>query len=301
MNSSTAKWAYLLLLSLIWGSSFILIKKGLEGLTAMQLGALRTIVTGSVLLLAGGWTFKSIPKSKWKWLVASGLLGSFLPAFCFAFAETEIDSAVVSVLNSLVPINTIILGVLIFNINSTKKQVVGILIGLVGTIILILAGARLNPDQNYIFAGFVIAATLMYAANANIIKRYLSNVSPLAIAAGQYVFIIIPAIVILLTSNFFDDKTIDHPKFYPSIGYIVLLSVFGTAIAKVAFNKLVHLSSPVFASSVTYIMPIVALFWGILDGESFGIIQSLASILILLGVYLAHRKKSFKSKKPSQK
>ena len=292
MKNLNIKWIYLLILSLIWGSSFILIKKSLLGLTPYQLGALRTIITGIILLVFGFNKLKAIPKSKWKWLLLSGLLGSFIPAFFFAIAETEIDSAVTSILNSLVPLNTILLGFAIFKIASTKRQVLGVIIGFTGTAILILKGAELNPNQNYLFASFIIASTVMYAANVNIIKRHLQDVKPLAIAAGSYAFIIIPAFIILIFSNFFTLETYNNPALPKALMYITILAVFGTAIAKVLFFKLVQLSTPVFASSVTYIMPIVALGWGILDGETFSFIQGLAALLVLVGVYLSHKHKA---------
>ena len=289
MKKFNIKWVYLTLLAIIWGSSFILIKKSLIGLTALQLGALRTIITGVILLIVGYKTFKIIPKSKWKWLFISGLLGSFIPSFFFAIAETEIDSAVASILNSLVPLHTILLGFAVFNIASTKRQVLGVIIGFIGTCILILKGADLNPNQNYWYAGFVIASTLMYAANVNIIKRYLQDVTPLAIAVGNYCFIIIPAVIILIFTDFFTKNTLRNPNLESALVYVIILSVFGTALAKVLFNKLVQISTPVFASSVTYLMPIVALIWGYLDDESFGVIQGFAALLILLGVYLSHK------------
>ncbi|MFC0603612.1 DMT family transporter [Winogradskyella pulchriflava] len=292
MKNPNIKWIYLIVLSVIWGSSFILIKKSLLGLTPYQLGALRTIITGLLLFAFGFSKLKSIPKSKWKWLLVSGLLGSFIPAFFFAIAETEIDSAVASILNSLVPLNTILLGFAVFKIASTKRQVLGVIIGFIGTAILILKGSELNPNQNYLYAGFVIASTLMYAANVNIIKRYLQDVKPLAIAAGNYVFIVIPALIILLFSGFFTSETFHNPNLPKALLYVTILSVFGTAIAKVLFNKLVQISTPVFASSVTYIMPIIALIWGVIDGESFSFIQALAASLILVGVYLSHKRKA---------
>jgi len=292
MKDLNIKWIYLLILSIIWGSSFILIKKSLLGLTAYQLGALRTIITGLILLTFGFNKLKTIPKSKWKWLLLSGLLGSFIPAFFFAIAETEIDSAVASILNSLVPLNTILFGFAVFKITSTKRQVSGVIIGFIGTAILILKGSELNPNQNYIYASFVIASTIMYAVNVNIIKRYLQDIKPLAIAAGNYAFIVIPALIILVFSDFFTPKTFENPAFINAFIYVTILSVFGTAIAKVLFFKLVQISTPVFASSVTYIMPIVALIWGIIDGESFSFIQGLAALLILVGVYLSHNRKA---------
>ncbi len=292
MKNPNVKWIYLLILSVIWGSSFILIKKSLLGLTAYQLGALRTIISGAILLTVGYNKLKTIPKSKWKWLLLSGILGSFIPSFFFAIAETEIDSAVASILNSLVPLNTILLGFAVFKIASTKRQVLGVIIGFIGTAILILKGAELNPNQNYLYAGFVIASTLMYATNVNIIKRYLQDVKPLAIAAGNYVFIVIPAFIILLFTDFFSAETFNNPALPKALLYITVLSVLGTAMAKVLFFKLVQISTPVFASSVTYIMPIVALLWGVLDGEAFSFIQGLAALLILVGVYLSHKRKA---------
>jgi drug/metabolite transporter (DMT)-like permease len=290
MKNPNIKWIYLIILSIIWGSSFILIKKSLLGLTAYQLGALRTIITGFILVAVGYNTLKQIPKPKWKWVIISGFLGSFFPAFFFAIAETEIDSAVASILNSLVPLNTILFGFAVFKIASTRRQILGVIIGFIGTAILILKGSELNPNQNYLYAGFVIASTLMYAANINIIKRHLQDVKPLAIAAGNFVYIIIPALLVLIFDDFFTKETFNNPLLLESIIYVTILSVFGTAIAKVIFTKLVQISTPVFASSVTYIMPIIALIWGVLDGEAFSFIQSIAALLILAGVYLANKR-----------
>ena len=289
MQIKNPKWVYLFILSLIWGTSFILIKKALIGLTPFQLGALRTIITAVFLFIVGFNRIKTIKKKDWKWIVVSGFLGSFIPAFLFAIAETEIDSAVTSILNSLVPLNTILMGFAVFKISSTKRQVIGVVIGFIGTAILILEGAELNPQQNYLYAGFVIVSTLMYAANVNIIKRYLQDVKPLTIAVGNYVPIVIPALVILIFSGFFNQSNFNDSDFTISIGYVVVLSFFGTAMAKVLFNNLVQISTPVFASSVTYIMPIVALGWGFLDGESFSALQGFATLIILIGVYLANK------------
>ena len=289
MQIKNSKWVYLFILSLIWGTSFILIKKALIGLTPFQLGALRTIITALFLFIVGFNRIKTIKKKDWKWIVVSGFLGSFIPAFLFAIAETEIDSAVTSILNSLVPLNTILMGFAVFKISSTKRQVIGVVIGFIGTAILILEGAELNPQQNYLYAGFVIVSTLMYAANVNIIKRYLQDVKPLTIAVGNYVPIVIPALVILIFSGFFNQSNFNDSDFTISIGYVVVLSFFGTAMAKVLFNNLVQISTPVFASSVTYIMPIVALGWGFLDGESFSALQGFATLIILIGVYLANK------------
>ena len=156
MHPGKKKWVFLAVLSLIWGSSFILIKKGLIGLTPLQLGALRIIVSGVFIFIFGFYTLKDITRKQWKWLIISGFLGTFFPAFLFAFAETEIDSAVASILNSLTPLNTILIGFSIFKIVSSTRQIIGVAIGFIGTALLILKGADLNPDQNYLYAGFVV-------------------------------------------------------------------------------------------------------------------------------------------------
>lgn len=294
MFQDNKKWLYLIILSLIWGSSFILIKKGLIGVSPLQLGSIRIILSGLFLFLVGFKSLKKIPKKAYKWILLSGFLGTFFPAFLFAYAETEIDSAVASILNSIVPINTIILGVLAFKIYSNRNQILGVIIGFIGTILLIITGAQINPDQNYWYAFLVIIATINYALSVNIIKRHLQHVPAISIAVGNFVVIMIPSILILIFSGFFTSEVIQSPDLPMSLFYILLLSIFGTAIAKVIFNKLVQISTPVFASSVTYLMPIVALIWGVLDGESFGFWQIFATLIILLGVYLANSKKSIR-------
>lgn len=292
MTNNQQKWFYLIVLSLIWGSSFILIKKGLIGLSPIELGALRIIFTGFFLFVFGFKSIRTIEKKNWKWMIISGFLGSFFPSFLFAFAETEVDSGVVSILNSLVPLNTILFGLAVFKITSTKRQVFGVIIGFIGTALLIANGAKLNPNQNYLYAGFVILATVMYAMNVNIIKKYLQNEKPMAIAVGNFAVIIIPAIIVLLFTDFFSQTIYKTETIIPSILYIVLLSLFGTALAKVLFNKLVQIASPVFASSVTYLMTLVAILWGSMDGEKISAMQFVGAIIILFGVYLANKKKT---------
>ncbi len=291
MIKENKKWIFLFLLALIWGSSFILIKKSLIGLSPMQLGSLRIIITGFILFIAGFNSLKNLSKNAIKWIALSGFLGTFFPAFLFAYAETEIDSAIASILNSIVPINTILFGFLAFNIISTKRQIIGVLIGFAGAILLISNGAAINPNQNYWYAFLVIIATVMYAFNINIIKRHLQNIPPLTIAVGNFMVIIVPAFLVLIYSGFFTQQVLQGPNFSISIFYVFLLSLFGTAIAKVLFNNLVQISTPVFASSVTYIMPIVAVFWGLLDNEVFSFWQGIATLIILGGVYLANSKR----------
>ncbi len=294
MPNKSLKWVYLFVLSIIWGSSFILIKKGLVGLDPLQLGALRILFSATVLLLFGWNSLKKIKKSDWKWIGITGLLGTGLPVFLFAFAETEIDSAVVGILNSSVPLLAFIFGILLFGAQFIQRQFIGVLLGLVGAGALIYIGAQINEDQNYWYASLVIIAASFYALNVNIIKRHLQEVPAIAIAAGNFVFLIIPAAIILAISGFFDLPVTTDATLQQSIGYIVILSIFGTALAKVMFNKLVQMSNPVFASSVTYLMPIISVMWGLLDGEAFTMLQFIATLIILVGVYIGNsaRKKA---------
>ena len=283
------KWFYLAALSFIWGSSFILIKKGLVGLTAVELGSIRIIISALVLL---PFTFKrlmAITFKQWKWIIISAFVGSFFPAFLFAFAEQEIDSSVASILNSIVPLNTIIIGLVLFGIKSTKRQIIGVLLGFFGAYQLILSGINLNPDQNYFYSGLVIICSFLYAFNVNIIKKYLQELSAVAIATGHFIVILIPSIIVLLISDFNFEK-LQNPQTQTSLFYVTLLAIFGTTLAKILFNKLINISSAVFASSVTYSMLIVSIFWGVMDGENFSINQLFATIIIVIGILLTNKK-----------
>ncbi len=288
------KWFYLIALSLIWGSSFILIKKALVGLEASQLGSLRIIFSSIFIFLIAWRNIFSIKKIEWKWIIISAFLGSFFPAFLFAFAEKEIDSSVASIINSIVPLNTLILGMIIFKIESTKRQIIGVLVGFFGTYLLISSGLKLNPDQNYNYAGLVILCSFLYALNVNIIKKHLQHLSALTITVGHFTAIILPAVLVFLFSDF-EFSSLEKDEVKTSIFYVFILALFGTALAKIIFNKLIKISSPVFASSVTYSMLIVSIFWGIVDGEKFSIHQLIATLIIVFGVILTNKKSNIKN------
>ncbi|KOY51482.1 DMT family transporter [Polaribacter dokdonensis] len=290
MNSQQQKWLYLLLLSFVWGSSFILMKKALIDLTPVQVGALRMLIAGVFLLAFGFKSLKQIKRKHYKYIVYTALLGTFFPVFLFAFAVNGIDSSIASILNSLTPFNTFIFGVLAFGLKFKKEQLLGIVIGLIGTIVLIVKGADLNPNQNYWFTLLVVIASIGYALNVNLVKKHLSDVSALSIVTGNFLLLVIPAFIVLYFSDFFETVEFTDAK-TSALGYVAVLAIFGTGIAKVFYNKMVHLASPIFASSVTYLIPIVAVFWGILDGEELSVVQLMAGLIILLGVYLLNRSK----------
>ena len=289
MKNIQLRWIYLIILSIIWGSSFILIKKSLIGLTPVQVGALRILITAFVLVVVGFKEIFTIKKKHWYAIFLTATLGTFFPAFLFAFAIKGIDSSIASILNSLTPLNTLLIGAFLFGFTFVRRQLFGILIGLTGTAILIFKGAALNPHQNYWYALLVILSSIGYALNVNILKKYLSDLSALAVTVGNFVILIIPAFIVLWYSNFFQTFEFSETT-RSSLLYITLLAIFGTAFAKTLFNKLVQISSPVFSTSVTYLIPIVAVTWGLLDNEKLTFIQLLGGILILLGVYLTNRK-----------
>lgn len=289
MSNNQLRWAYLILLSLIWGSSFILIKKSLTGLTPVQVGALRILITAFTLLLVGFKGIAKIKKKHWFYITITAFAGTFFPAFLFAYAIDKIDSSIASILNSLTPLNTLIVGAIFFGFTFKRFQLLGIFIGLIGTIILILNGAVINSDQNYWFAFFPILASIGYAFNVNILKKHLSELNALTVTVGNFIILIIPTSIVLWSSGFFGSFTYtDETK--SALIYITILAVVGTAFAKTLFNRLVQLSSPVFSSSVTYLIPLVAVLWGIWDGEKLTVIQLFAGIMILLGVYQTNKK-----------
>lgn len=288
MKLEQLKWAFLLALALVWGSSFILIKKGLVGLTALQLGSLRIIFAAFFLLLIGFKSVSKIPIHQWKYIALTATLGTFIPAFLFAIAQTQIDSSVSAILNSLTPLNTMILGGLVFGLNFKRSQIFGVIIGLLGTVLLIVNGAMHHPEQNYYYAILVIIASICYAANVNLIKKYLSDLSPLSITTGNFLVLLFPALIVLFFSGFFEVIAVESVQH--SVLYIVVLGVVGTGIANIIFFKTIQISSPVFATSVTYLIPIVAFSWGLLDNEMLTPVQFFGAFVILVGVYLAAKK-----------
>ena len=291
MSLSLRKWGTLVILSLIWGSSYILIKKGLTGLTPIQLGSLRVIVTTIIMAPIGYQKIKHIPRQKMKWVALSAFVGSFFPAYLFAFAETEISSSITAVMVSLTPLFTLLISVFVFGEELLKKQVFGVLIGFTGIIVLI-NNELFSSSFNILYIMFIVLAAFCYAVNANVLKYKLSNIPALGIVFMSFLFMFVPAFIILCFSDFpFSDFTSD-PLIIESIIYIVILALFGTAIAKVLYIKLLAISTPVFSVSTTYLMPVVAIFWGLLDGEEFKLTQFIGTAIILLGVYLVTKKKA---------
>ncbi|MBC7523808.1 MAG: DMT family transporter [Flavobacterium sp.] len=288
MISKQLKWILLITLALIWGSSFILMKKGLLGLNPFQIGALRIIFTSFFVIVIGFKSIATIKHFQWKYIALTSLFGTFVPAFLFPLAETKVSSSICSILNSLTPLNTLLIGVLTFGLTYNRRQFLGIIIGLFGTAILIFTGDDAANSSNYYFSVFVIIASICYAINVNLIKKYLSDVKPLAITTGNFLILLVPALLVLFFTDFKDRIHTSDTQI--ALIYILILGVIGTGIANIIFFKLIQMSSALFATSVTYLIPIVAFFWGILDHESLTFMQLLGAFVVLIGVYLANKK-----------
>ena len=290
MDRIAKKWIYLFLLSIIWGSSYMLIKKGLVGLSPIQLASFRIVMTSFILIFFGLRHVKNLSREKWKWLSVTGFFGTFFPTFLFAYSETKIDSSVVAVLNGLTPLFTLFIAVLFFGYTFRKLQFVGVAVGLLGTIMLIYDQYSSKSFSNANYSLLVLIASLCYGFNVNILKYKLKGVSSMGIAIGNFLAITPPALILLILSDFSWNTFYEEKNILTSLLFVFILASMGTALAKVIFNELVTISSPVFSVSTTYLLPIVAIGWGILDGESFGIGKFLSAFVILAGIYLITKK-----------
>lgn len=283
-------WIRIAILALIWGSSFILMKRGLYApdgtalFTGMEVAALRIASAFLILLPLIIRHLRSIPKDKLWIILASGFLGNGLPAILFAIAQTNISSSLTGVLNSLTPIFTAIAGILLFGSKLNKKVIYGLILGLGGSAILVLNAKGLN-FKGLAYSGLVVLATVMYGLNVNLIKSKLNDVPPLRIASVSFMATGILACFGLFFSDNIHLVTSDV-QYSSALFYVCILGVVGTAFAVMMFNKLIKDTTAVFASSVTYFIPIVAVIWGLVDGENFTLIQLLGGIIIISGVKL---------------
>lgn len=285
-------WVLFLLLSLIWGSSFILMKKGMYAsnneptLSAFQVAALRMATAGLVLLPIALKRIYALPRIKIYTIALSGLLGSFIPAFLFCVAETRIDSSLAGFMNALTPISTLAVGLLFFKAPVQQNKITAVLIAFSGMLLLFFS----NRHQNYehaAYASLVVIATLCYAVNVHMASRYLHHIPSSSIAAIAFASLIAPAGLVLLMTGFFNQPfTADH---WVSVGSSTLLGIIGTAIASILFYMLMKKSGVLFSSMVTYGIPFVALGWGLLAGEQVQLLQLVGLSIILTGVFLANR------------
>lgn len=289
-STKALSWTILVLIALIWGSSFILIKKGLTVFSPGELGSLRIFTAFIALLPTAVRNIAKIDRSKLPVLFVIGFAGSFIPAFLFAEAETELASSLTGALNALTPIFVIVIGILFFRQKAGIVSILGIAVGFLGTAMLMLGASGFDLSGINYHALYVVLATVMYGINVNLIKFYVPDLRPLHITAIS-IFMTSPVCLVhLLGFTDFTYKLYNAPDFWMGFLYVSALGVLGTGVALVLFNKLVQVSGTIFASSVTYLIPIVAIAWGLLDGEVLTMSQFMGIGIVISGVYIANKK-----------
>ncbi len=296
-SSKPVQWISLISLALVWGSSFILMKRGLEAFAPDEIAAYRIFIV-----------FFSLSPFVWKYrnlllgptsipLLMAGVFGSALPYFLFIKAQTEISSSLSGILNSLTPIFTLLFAVLLFKQKFKWNSILGIFLGFVGAVGLIYFSGNASPEGNIsLLVALPIVAAASYGLNVNLIKRYLQETPPMAVTAMSFAVIGPLAGIYLFGFSNFSTQLINHPKGVSSFIYISILGVVGTALAVWLFNMLIKETSALFASSVTYLIPVVAVMWGVLDGESFYLMQFFAALIVLLGISLINSKRRFEKR-----
>ncbi len=302
--ASPAAWAILIVLSLIWGSSYVLIKRGLEAYEPEMVAGLRVLVTFLCLLPFGLYSLKAVRRKHIFPLALVGLIGTSLPAFLFSLAQTMISSSVAGILNSMTPLFTLVVAAFLFRVRFGLRSVAGILVGLLGAVLIIGARAGVAADGNALYGLFVVLATIAYAFSTTFIKYRLADLKPVQTMSLAMMFAAPPYIIYLLVqAGDFWTITTTSPAGMSSLTAILILGSFGTAFAIVLFARLIQMCSPLFAVSVTYTMPVVSLMWGVWDGESISIWQVVGLCTILGGVYLVNQrqtKKVIKASSPSE-
>lgn len=284
------RWFLLIILALTWGSSFILIKKSLVAFSPLEIGAIRVGISGLLLAPIG---IPALRKMSWthiKWITITGFFGNFFPMFLFPLAQTQVSSSMAGILDSLVPLFVLVLGFILFGIRSKLIQILGAIIGFGGAVILMYFSES-NADESQLgYALLVVLATACYAVSALVIKEKLQTVPSRHISGGVFTIWMVPSLLILSFSGFFSNFQA-NPETLEAMGYLSILTIVGTAIAIMLYYKLIQNTTSVFASSVTYLLPIVAVIWGLMDGEEFSIWYVLGGLLILVGIYLIRERK----------
>lgn len=288
MDKSVKNYLTLLFLAIIWGSSFILMKRGLIVFDFMQVATLRIFIAFISLIPFLPKAFKNVKRKHYLPIIIMAFLGNGIPAFLFTKAQTHLDSSLVGILNAIVPLFTLILGVYFFKSKATKTNIVGIVLGLFGAVLLTVNSLSGGLEVSF-YVLLIVLATIFYAISINVIKKYLYDLNAASITALAFLIIGPLAAIYLFNTDFIIQLTL-HQDGYMALGYIALLSVLGTSMAVIIFNKLISRSSAIFASSVTYLIPIVAILWGVFDGEQITFYHFLGMSVILSGVYLVNKK-----------
>jgi drug/metabolite transporter (DMT)-like permease len=287
LNAKVWQFTVLLLLSFIWGTSFILMKRGLETFSPLQLAALRITIAFVVVSPIAFRNLRLLNRENIRSLLIAGYLGIGFPAILFSTAQKHIDSSLAGVLNSLTPLFTLIFGMVLYRNTYKLYNLLGVLIGFIGASTLILGTTGFNLGTINVYALLVMLATAFYGINVNEVKNKLANLNGLQITSLAFLTVVPVAITYLLFSDFSVARA--NPLFLRSLLAIAALAVFGSALAVIIFNYFLHYTSAVFASSVTYIIPVFAILWGLFDGEKLGLKEIIPVIIILIGIWLVNR------------
>ncbi|NQY68097.1 MAG: DMT family transporter [Flavobacteriales bacterium] len=294
LEKKSWQWVLLIFLSFIWGSSFILMKRGLEVYSFEQVAALRIGISSLCLLPFFFQNLKSLNRGNWSFILLVAVLGNLIPSFLFTKAQTQLSSSLTGMLNALVPFFTILIGY-IFKIKVPENQLIGVLIGFIGACLIIGSNGFGVADSQLSYTLYIIAATICYAISINTTKYKLAEVGSMAIMSLGMVMIG-PFIIGFIFTTDFVEVTINNPGANRALAYIVALSILGTVIAVILYYMLIKKTSAIFAASVTYMIPLVAIFWGVLDGESINTIQFVGTGVVFLGVYTISTKKKESAK-----
>jgi drug/metabolite transporter (DMT)-like permease len=287
MQQKWINWLVFALLSLVWGSSFVLIKEGLRSFSPYQVASLRMLFAGLVLVPFAIKALPQIPKEKMGLVLISGVAGNFIPAFLFCIAETQIDSSLAGILNSLTPLFTILVGISFFKVQTNITKIIGVIIGFIGLCFLFAAGKDMSM-RNMSYAGLVLMATLFYGINVNMVGRYLQNIGALNIASVAFSFLVLPSAAILFFTGYFNNNFTNQTVIQSSLASAVL-GIIGTSLASILFYYLIKKAGVIFGSLVTYGIPIVAVCWGMVYGEKITPMQYVWMGVILIGVFIANR------------
>ena len=287
-SENIQSWILLIILSVIWGSSFILIKRGLDYFTALQVGTIRITFAFLVMLPFALKRIKSIPKDKWKFFAFTGLISNLIPAVLFALAQTKLESSLTGILNALSPLFTLIIAVFMFKFKVNVFQISGFILGMAGTIGLSLINTSGGLGNMNVYVWLIVLATICYALSLNFIKYYLSGISSITITSLS-LLIAGPVSMLILFSTDFTERINLSSNFIIAMTCIAVLGIFGTAIALVLYTKLIQMNTPLFASSVTYLVPVVAILWGFWDGEVLYPLHFAGMVFILLGIYFINK------------
>jgi len=290
MHSKTLSWLILLLLALVWGSSFILMKRGLDAYSSDEVAALRISIAFLFLLPLQLKHYRIDLKKYFTGLILMGVFGNLIPAFLFTKAETGISSSLAGMLNALTPLFTILVALLWLKVKPRPNQVSGIIIGFIAAACLMIFDSNKSVSQHIAYSFLAIVATICYAISVNGIKRYLSDLNPVTATVWAFSFTGPVALIYLFGFTNFTTHLAQSPAALSSLGYVSILAIVGTALSVILYNVLIRASGAVFASSCTYLIPVVAVLWGLFDGEAVNMKQILSIMVIILSVYLINRK-----------